>query len=155
MKRIHVADRVLGRTGISRRMRETSRAVAEALFTTREGPPPPDRLDWLTDELDDFLAQAGPRAKIAYALCLGGISTVAPLLVYRPMPYRKLSREQRSIALERLEKGPLGLAVFGAKAILCILYYEHPDAEQTIGYGHECKTPAVAYTQSSTAIEAE
>lgn len=153
MRRIHVADRVLGRTGISRRMRETSRAVAEALFTTHEGPPPAERLDWLTEELDDFLAQSGPRAKLAYGLCLTGISTVAPLLVFRPGPYRMLSKADRARALERLEKSPFGLAVFGAKAVLCILYYEHPDAEQAIGFDGQCKTPAVTY--AARPIEAE
>jgi hypothetical protein len=149
MKRVDVADRVLGRRGISRRMRETSRAVAEALFTTHDGPPPPERLDWLTDELDDFIAQAGPRAKVVYALCLTGISTVAPLFVGRPIPYRFLSRELRARSLERLEKSPFGLAVFGAKAVLCILYYEHPDAEEAIGYDGKCKTRAVAVVRDA------
>jgi hypothetical protein len=53
-------------------------------------------------------------------------------------PYRSLSLEDRSHALERLEQSPFALAVFGAKAILCIVYYEHPDAAKLVGYEAKC-----------------
>ena len=37
-----------------RALRAPARAFAEALFTTNEGPPPAERLDWLMDDLDDY-----------------------------------------------------------------------------------------------------
>jgi hypothetical protein len=140
--RVEVADRVIGRPGLTPRMRLASFAVAEALFTTEEGPPPQERLQWLVDDLDDFFVQAGDRARLAYRLCLLGISILAPLLVFRLPPFRNLSREKRTHALERLEQSPFALAVFGAKAILCFIYYEHPAARRLIGHDGECLTSA-------------
>jgi hypothetical protein len=137
-ERVEVPDRVVGRVGMSSSMREATFALAEALFTTDEGPPPEERLAWLCDDLDHFLAHAGPRAKLSYWLCLTAISLVAPLMIGRLPPLRGLSREDRARALERLERSPLGLAVFGGKAILCIIYYEHPDAARLVGHDGKC-----------------
>lgn len=135
---IDVPDRVRGRGGLSPRQRETARAVASALFATQAGPPDAARLDWLSEDLDHFFAHAGDRAKVAFALCLLGIAIVAPLLILRLPPFRKLSTEHRAEALERLERSSLALAVFGAKAVLCILWYEHPASRAQIGADGEC-----------------
>lgn len=137
-ERIEVEDRVQGRAGMSSSMRAATFALAEALFTTDEGPPPEDRLNWLCDDVDNFFAQAGERAKFSYWLCLTAISILAPVLMGKLPPYRALSREDRAHALERLERSPFALAVFGAKAVLCIIYYEHPDAARLIGYDGAC-----------------
>ncbi len=114
--------------------------MAEALFTTEDGPPPADRLDWLVDDLDDMMALTGARGKRVFGLCLFAVSVVAPLLVFRFLPYRFLSSATRMRALERMERSPFGLAVFGAKALLCIVYYEHPDSARMIGYDGTCLT---------------
>lgn len=116
-------------------MRDATRALVEVLFRTDVGPPPPERVAWVVDELDDFLAAAGPRARATYVGCLLGIGVVAPLLVARIGRFAWLDVAQRSKALERLERGPLALLVFGAKAMLSILYYEHPDVASRLGYG--------------------
>lgn len=137
-ERVSVADEVKGRPGLTPRMKKASYVVAEALFRTEEGPPPPERLDWLVGEVDHFLAQAGPRARLIYRLCLLAISVLAPMMVWRLPPYRALPAVKRSEALERLERSPLGLAVFGCKMLLCILYYEHPDAARAIGFDGRC-----------------
>lgn len=138
LERVRVGDEVRGRAGITARMRRATWAVAEALFTTDGGPPPEDRLDWLVDDLDDFLAHAGPRSRLIYRLCLWAISTLAPLLVWRLPPFRRLSSVKRVEALERLERSPFALAVFGCKMLLCIVYYEHPDAAREIGFDGRC-----------------
>ena len=132
-ERVEVEDRVVGRPGMSRRMRRCAAAVAEALFATKAGAPPHDRIVWLCDDVDDFLVHAGPRARLVFRACLWAIATVAPLLVKRLPPFRRLSLERRVEALEHMEAGFLGLAVFGAKAMLCLCYYEHPDALAEIG----------------------
>lgn len=136
--RIEVPDRVTGRAGLSPRQLATARAVAEALFTTDAGAPEPARLDWLCEDLNDFVAQAGDRARLAFALCLLGIAILAPLLILRLPPFRALSRERRAEALERLERSPFALAVFGAKAMLCIVWYEHPASRAEIGHDGLC-----------------
>ncbi|MCZ7678966.1 MAG: hypothetical protein M5U28_09520 [Sandaracinaceae bacterium] len=43
--------------------------------------------------------------------------------------------------VERLEATPLSLPLLGAKAILSIVYYEHPDAAREIGWDQECMGP--------------
>ncbi|RLB53084.1 MAG: hypothetical protein DRJ42_12995 [Deltaproteobacteria bacterium] len=139
-ERVDVPDRVLGRRGLGGAAKGTARAVAEALFTTRDGPPPADRLDWLVDDLDDFVAQSGPRAGRVFGLCLFAISFLGPLLAFRLVPFRWLSLSTRTRALERMERSPFALALFGAKALLCIVYYEHPDAAATIGFDGTCLT---------------
>ncbi len=133
-----VHDRVRGRAALSARQRETARAVAATLFTTDAGAPDAARLDWLCDDLDHFFAHAGERAKVAFALCLFAIAVVAPLLILRLSPFRALNATRRTEALERLEKSPLSLAFFGAKAILCIVWYEHPAAGAAIGVERSC-----------------
>jgi hypothetical protein len=153
-ERVEVKDRILGRHGMSPTMRKTTRAVAETLFTTIDGPPPAARLDWLVDDLDDFVAQAGTRARLMLWLCLTAISVLAPLLVLRGVPFRALSLETRARALEKMEESPFALAVFGAKAILCIVYYEHPDAAALTGYDATCLVSADAITsRRESAVE--
>jgi hypothetical protein len=122
-------------------MAAATRALAEALFSSPEGPPPAGRIEWLVFEVDGYLRQAGPRARLAYRLCLLAVSALAPLTELWPPPLRRLPVARRIEALERFERSPLGLAVFGAKAVLCIHYYEHPDAARTIGHDGACLTP--------------
>ena len=39
-----------------------------------------------------------------------------------------LPLEARIQALERFENGPLGIAMFAVKTLLCFIWYEHPDS---------------------------
>jgi hypothetical protein len=119
-------------------MRDASRAFAETLFWTQEGPPPPERLDWLVEDLDDFLARSGGRARFIYLLCLVTIAMLSPLLVWKLPPLQHLAADDRMAAVERAEQGVVGLAVFAAKAILCVLYYEHTDAGRAAGFDNSC-----------------
>ena len=110
-----------------------ARAFAEALFSGPSGPPPSDRLDWLMDDLADFFEQSGPRV---LAIFVGGVtaaSIVAPALIGKLPPLRRLSIEDRWRALDRMEETPFGLPLLAVKAILCILYYEHPGSLRDIG----------------------
>ncbi len=152
--RVVVEDRVTGRKGLGGAAKGTARALAEALFTTSEGPPPAERLDWLIEDIDDFMALTGTRGKLVFRLCLFAVSLIAPLLIFRFLPYRFLSSESRSRGLERMERSPFGLAVFGAKAILCIVYYEHPDAARMIGYDGSCLTGEHAATRDESRASA-
>ena len=137
-------------------MRAASEAVAEALFSTEEGPPPSERLAWLVEDLDDFVARAGARARLVYLLCLVALTFGAPLLIGRLSPIHRLSASDRMEALTRAERGAMGMAVFGAKALLSILYYEHADAARAVGFDGACLLePAPrAETQKPRAPEA-
>jgi hypothetical protein len=113
-------------------------ALAEAIFCTEAGAPPRARLEWLSRELDDFVARAGARSRVVLRLSVTVVSIVAPLLVGKLGPLRSLSLAHRTEALERMERGSLALPLLAVKAILCILYYEHPDAAQEIGFDGRC-----------------
>lgn len=137
---MQVPDAVRGAAVMSPSLREAARAVAEAMFTRDDGPPSGASLDWLCAELDDFFRHAGARAALVFRACITAISWVAPWTVGRLVPFARLGAADRGEALARMERGPLALAVFGAKAILCILYYEHPSGARWAGYDGACLT---------------
>lgn len=113
-------------------------ALAEVLFETEEGPPPADRVTWLCGEVQDFFARVGTRSRLVFRLSLFAVGLLGPLLVLRPWPLRFIGHERRAVALSRVERSPLGGALFAVKAILCILYFEHADAAAEAGYEAEC-----------------
>ena len=110
-----------------------ARAVAEALFSREDGPPPAARLDWLVADVADFLREAGPRVRVIFTGGLAVATWLAPPLVGRAPPLSRLSVSDRCLALDRLEHSPLGLSLLAVKAMLCIPYYEHPDSLSEIG----------------------
>ncbi|MFT5429930.1 MAG: hypothetical protein ACI9OJ_000603 [Myxococcota bacterium] len=109
-------------------------ALGEVIFSSVDGPPPQDRLHWVCAELEDFFEDASPQSKGVFQLSLLAVRLGAPLLALRPVPLAWMSPERRTIGLERFERTPAGAALFAVKAILCILYYEHPDAAAEIGF---------------------
>ena len=115
------------------------RAVAEAVFATEDGAPPAERLDWVCDDLDDFFARCGARSRWVFRLSLLVVGIVAPLLARRARSLGSLSLADRIDALERLERSKLGLALLAVKAMLCVVYYEHPDVTRAYGLDGACK----------------
>ncbi len=114
-------------------MLRDARVFAEALFAGPQGPPPSERLDWLMAELEDFTAQAGAQARLLLRGGLMAASWLAPPLVGKVPPLARLSISDRCHALEKLERTPAGLPLLAVKAMLCILYYEHPDVLRETG----------------------
>ena len=127
------------RPGILRALR----AIAEATFATRSGPPPAARLDWLESEMADFLARSGSRSRFLFAFLVFVVSAIAPLLIARLPPLRRLPLAERIVALSRLERR-FAEPLLGVKAILCIIYYEHPDAAREVGFDGSCLTGLVS-----------
>jgi hypothetical protein len=113
--------------------------VAEAIFLRADGPAPAERLDWLVLELEDFLARSGTQTRVVYRLSLFVVSLLAPLSIGRLRSLGSLPLGERVRALGSLEDrfGPPVLAV---KALLCVLYYEHPDAAREVGFDGSCLT---------------
>lgn len=112
--------------------------LSEVIFEGEDGPPPRERLDWLCAELGDFFSRVGWRSRLVFRVSLFVIGAVAPLLVLRPWPLRWHPLRRRAKALARFERSPFGMALFAVKAILCIVYYEHPDAAREIGVDSDC-----------------
>jgi hypothetical protein len=123
---------------VSARTLGTLRAVAEALFSTESGPPSPARIDWLLLEIEDFLARAGPRTRLVLGLAVLAVNVLAPLCVLRLISLRRMPLAQRVHALRRLENSRLSAPLFAVKALLSLIYYEHPEAAREVGFDGEC-----------------
>jgi len=114
---------------------------AEALFSDERGPAPDERLDWLCDELEMFVKEAGPRARIVLEAGLFVSTWLSPVSIGLRPPLSRLSLADRWRALEKMETTKAGLAILGIKAIVCIHYYEHPDSLRDIGADVRCLHP--------------
>jgi len=128
------------RSVLSASTRSDVRAFGEAVFARHDGPPPDERLRWLVDDVDDFVAHLNTRSYLLFRLCLFVVTWLAPLLVFRFSRLAALTLETRLEALEALERSPAALALFGARAIVSLVYYEHPDAAREIGWDQKCLT---------------
>lgn len=122
-----------------------ARAFAEALFSDERGAPPQERIDWLIEELADFVAHAGGRTELILRGGLLTASWLAPPLIGKAPPLASLSVTDRCRALETLEHTPAGLPLLAVKAMLCIIYYEHPDVLRATGIttGDQQATPCM------------
>jgi hypothetical protein len=113
------------------------RVVAEALFLGKAGPPPAERLDWLALEVEDFLARSGAQSRLVFGLALLVISLLAPLFSLRFVPLGRMQPAERARVLGHLEH-KFGAPVLAVKALLSVIYYEHPDAARSVGFDGEC-----------------
>ena len=122
---------------VSPRLVARACTVAEAVFLTDAGPPARERIEWLGLEVEDILARAGARSRWVIGLALFVVGVLAPLMIRRFVPLARLSVRDRARALARLEDR-FGAPVLAVKAMLCILYYEHPDAAREVGFDGRC-----------------
>lgn len=110
------------------------RALAESLFDHGAGIPAA-RLDWLIDDLGDFLGRAGPKTRTFFLVTL-------MLLEFLPLFFgffgrmSRLHGEKRVAYLNRLDHSALAALIALPKAMLGLIYYEHPDAVLETGYDH-------------------
>ena len=107
-------------------VRSWARAVAEALFATEAGAPDPARVEEVVADFLDFIAPAPARGRWIMILSLFALVWVAPLFVARMPTLDGLDVDTRAEALDRVEKSILGPAALAPKAILCLLWFEHP-----------------------------
>jgi len=116
----------------------TLQAIAEAIFATEAGPPPPARIRWLCAEMDDLLNHAGPTARTFLRAATLAVAAAMPVFGRRPLPIERMSLAARIKALDRLEHSFAVAPLLAVKAVLCILYYEHPDAAREVGFDGGC-----------------
>jgi hypothetical protein len=107
---------------VSGRMLRALGAIAETLFATAAGPLPGDRLAWLLAECEDFLGRAGARSRRLVGLAVLAVSVLAPLLLMRIPPLRRLPHRERVRALIALEASAVAGPLFAVKALLSMLY---------------------------------
>lgn len=113
-------------------------SIAEVLFAQEGEPPPPQRLRWLCEKTRLFAEDVGGRGIFAFRAGVFLAEWVAPVLVGQLPPLRQLDFHTRVEALERMERSPLGLALFAVKGVACINYFEHPDTARAVGFDGGC-----------------
>jgi hypothetical protein len=90
-------------------------------------------------ELDLLLIAAGWRSGGSYRLLLWAVTWLAPLTILRPGPLWRLGISDRVQALKKMEGSPAASLVLAMKAVLCLIYYEHPEAVRETGYELACQ----------------
>ncbi len=107
--------------------------ISEALFSKDGTPPAPERIAWLRAEVGDFLSRASPLGRLLFVLGSLVVCWLAPLFVGALPPLARLPFARRVEALERFETRRVAPVLIALRAILCLLYYEHPDAAREVG----------------------
>jgi hypothetical protein len=133
-------------TPVSARTLAHATAFAEALFSTEDGPPDPARVAWLVEDLRDFLGRAGGSARLTLGACLFACYWLAPLFIGRLPTLADLAPDERARALDKVERTALGPIALGPKAILCMLWFEHPETQRETDTAPTCLLPAAALT---------
>ena len=124
-------------------------SIAEAIFARDGKSPSPDRLAWVGQELSDFLARAGARTRVLLSAMIWLVSLLGPLFIGRLALLGALTLDVRIVALDRLERN-FGAPLLAVKALLCLVYYEHPDSARDAGVDGACLLPRAPSTESGT-----
>ncbi len=98
-----------------------------------EGP----RLDALVDDVDSYVSHASRPLRVGLLVMLEVVRFTPLFLLWRFATFASLACADRAEILERMERSrfvPLTLVVAAYKAILCLLYFEHPEALAAVGY---------------------
>jgi hypothetical protein len=123
---------------LDKRWKKAVFAVGAALLADASGPPPDNRLKWMAHELENMLESIAGRGRFIFRAALFFVSVLAPLMIFRLPPIRRLSFEDTERALERFERSPMGMMLFAVQTLVCIVYFEHPDAAAEIGFDGQC-----------------
>jgi len=124
------------RTTLRLRHRPLVRALAEAMFSHDDGPPSP-RLDGIASELDDYVSRASATLRFGLLVMLELVRFAPLFLLWRFATFESLALGDRVRILERMEQSrivPLMVAFAAYKAILCLLFFEHPEEQRDVGY---------------------
>ena len=123
---------------LSNGQRATVRVLLETFFATDEGAPPSDRVEEVLAEAEDFVRHSGPKLRFIFGVFLFLLNRVGPLLSLRFPSLARLPLGERIEVLTRMERGLTAGPVLAVRALLAIVYYEHPDAAALIGFEESC-----------------
>jgi hypothetical protein len=112
-------------------------ALARGLYDRGEGVPE-ERLEWAVRDLASFLAHAGPRTTFLLALTTLAVEWLPIFFIGRFARLSRLPPDARARYLEKLDASRLSIALVLPKALLGLVYYEHPDAVRETGYDGQC-----------------
>ena len=90
--------------------------------------------------MEDFLARAGFRSRLMFSFMVWLTTVLAPLLSGRFTLLYGMPLAERVRAVALLEKR-FSEPLLAVKALLCLVYYEHPDAARDVGFDGQCLLP--------------
>ena len=88
----------------------------------------------MLDNASDFLDKAGPKTRTLFLLVLLLIEVLPLFIIGSPRRMSSLNPDDRERFLQKLDASFLAALIALPKAILGLVYFEHPDVEQEIGY---------------------
>jgi hypothetical protein len=112
-------------------------ALALALFDRGPGIPA-DRLEWALRDIESFLEHAGPRTSFLFGLAVTALEWLPLVFIGRPSRMSRLQADLRLRYLQAVDRSALAGALLLPKAILSLVYFEHPDAVRETGYDGTC-----------------
>ena len=129
------------RSTLTRRDRIVLRAVAEAMFS-QDAEVDESRLDAHVEHVDRFISNASRPLRAGLRLALFVVRLAPVLLFFRMRMLESLSVDERVTVLTRLERSrfaELSLAFIGWRAVMTMVFYEHPAELEALGYASERK----------------
>ena len=108
------------------------RAISEAIFSEDSEAMDQARLDWLVYQYDDFMSRAPAKQRLLFSLATTILSILSPLFILRPVGFSSLTHQDKIRALRKFESRPVGKLLIPVRAILCLIYYEHPHAAEQL-----------------------
>ena len=126
----HVAVRAREADAVPAGFETRVAAIAEALFATEAGAPDPKRVAWVCADFADFVSRAQGRGRLVMLLSIWFLTWIAPFFARRLGPLGELPIEKRAEALERVEGSGVGFIALAPKAMLCMMWFEHPDTQR-------------------------
>lgn len=127
------------RTTLTRRDRIVLGAIAEAMFS-QDGEVDGSRLDAHVDAVDAFISHASKPIRFGLRLALLVVRIAPVLLFFRMRMLESLSVDERVSVLMRLERSrfaELSLAFVGWRAVMTMVFYEHPAELASLGYASD------------------
>lgn len=97
-------------------------------------------MDWLIEDLGDFAGRAGPKTRTFFLLTLMLVEFL-PLFFGFFGRMSRLPIEKRLAYLEKLDHSAIAAVIALPKALLGLIYYEHPEALLETGYDHQSLIP--------------
>lgn len=118
-------------------VRACLRALALGLFDRGAGIPEA-RIAWAIDDLESFLRHAGQKTSALFLITTTLVEWLPILFVRRLSRMSRLSSETRRDYLEAFDRSVIAIVLVLPKALLSLVYYEHPDALRETGYDGTC-----------------
>ena len=122
---------------ISRRRMRVLRAAAEALLHDGIAAPDESRMAWFLDEADDYAAATGGLTRTLLLWSFTVLQFAPPTSIWRLKRFTSCTIDERQRCLRKLERSPLVFVVLmaaGIKALVGLVYFEHPAALREAGY---------------------